>query len=1624
MKKLSSFLLLLVLVVLAFPFLVSATIVINEVQSSNDSTCRDEYGLSSDWVELYNTGSTNVDLSGWGVSDKTSKPFKWVFPVGATIAAQSHLRLFASGRDSVEEQELEESDPSTFSSNLVLWLRADDFASSANGTSVTNWIDRSDYGNHVTQCLARAPSVQLQAVNGHTALSFKRSSKQHFLLSKEFNGMSSLSNITIMVACKWNGAATSGLFGQWTAGTSSQNAHFEIQSGGALRWRVANSDLKVNAAVTSGSWMTLAAITDCDRETPTISLVKDGQLLQSLDKSIGNQNFSAADLIYLGDSCEASDSSSGRYFDGLIAEVVILNRALTANERERLSKYFTDKYGADVRTNYHLSFKLGAEGETLTVTQPDGTVSDQVAFGAIPCDTSYGRFPSGGETFAWFAEPTPNADNSGPAYAAPLAPVQFSVERGLYEEPLSLTLSHPDPETTIFYTLDYSEPSPSNGMQYAGETIAINHTTVVRAVADKAGTLPCRSIQTHSYIFLSDVPNQTDIPAGCPSVWTSGGSTPASYGISTQIVATSEDVVALTNALRKLPILSLSLATDKVFGSSAGVYSHAADSSLEEAVSAEWLTNGVGFVQTDAGLKAQGAASRNFSSTPKKPLRLCFRGRYGAGKLKTPVLQDIGYSCDEFNTLILRAEYNNSWVHREAPQRLRGSNVRDQWMRDTQGQMSGYQSHGNHVHLFINGRYWGIYNVAERIDAALGATLFGGDKEEYDGLAYDGDTGTIKARDGDTTSWNALMTLISSDLTQRANYEAVAQRVDLPAFADYMLLNFFGGNQDWPQNNFAMVCSRLEGGKFYFCCWDVERTLEGVSDNRLSASFNIGPKKLHDRLLTSPEYKMLLADRAYKHLFNGGALTVESMIPRYRALADKLEPAMFAESARWGSYRLENGSASQSYGMDEWIAERDRVLNTYLPQRPAQFIAQLQSAGLYPSVEVPEISESANGSQKQVAISIPAGTHVYYTLDGNDPREAFSSGIAATASEYTQPFMIMTETVVKARALSGTTWSALAEYTVEVVQDHAVFILPDEGNWDKNGNWNTGTYPNGAGVWAEIPAPTTLDSEGKRNVRINKSAITIGRLDLINGSAINRVCNKKDATAGSTLTFDGGDAPALITVPNNESGMAVIEVNYGVILANELRLAVSNLQGNAEYGALRLQQAWSGSGGLTKEGPGVCSVTGGDKTYTGATRIREGVMTFSSKSIPTATSSFSVEPGGQLRLTSGNATYRFPCPLSIGAYGRDPALGNGLDSEGAVRFSSGDASVSTVGIETPVLLTGNAGIHVSGVGTSMTLAQGISGSGDLLKTGEGTLTLSGNINLGEYSATVAAGTLACAGTGSVSSVSGTGTVACLAGRVAITTFDSRLRFAARLANSGAANASGNGFFYLADPSVIPHEIDVYLSAADDLTGVYFGGLCVPLHSQLASRLATIQTHVFVPDVSGGQFFDGTTWTAVPAVIAAGAVEVTLNGTPCQVRMLTVTRNTASATPFSYAQWKETVFSPAQNQDEQISGPLVEIGKVPNLFRYAFGMTLEDSPTNFYPRLEISGTVRQYRWRINSMRDDLRYLVEASARVDNWDDAECLFDSDSQIPETDAGWVTLTDTLNLPQRFYRLQVFLK
>src|SRR5690606_16462928 len=64
--------------------------------------------------------------------------------------------------------------------------------------------------------------------------------------------------------------------------------------------------------------------------------------------------------------------------------------------------------------------------------------------------------------------------------------------------------------------------------------------------------------------------------------------------------------------------------------------------------------------------------------------------------------------------------------------------ARDEWLRDAQLAMSGVGVHGMFVHLYLNGLYWGIYNLVERPDHAFASAYLGGDKDEWFAVNHGG----------------------------------------------------------------------------------------------------------------------------------------------------------------------------------------------------------------------------------------------------------------------------------------------------------------------------------------------------------------------------------------------------------------------------------------------------------------------------------------------------------------------------------------------------------------------------------------------------------------------------------------------------------------------------------------------------------------------------------------------------------------------------------------------------------------------------------------------------------------------------------------------------------------------
>jgi hypothetical protein len=659
---------------------------------------------------------------------------------------------------------------------------------------------------------------------------------------------------------------------------------------------------------------------------------------------------------------------------------------------------WTDGETADA--GLHANFRLDTDGDALYLFDTDGkTLLDSVEFGGQTTDVSYGRYPDATGDWQFLLSPTPGAANT-PAYLGAVSELTFSPGRGFYKEPVTVTISCATPDVVIYYSTDGSEPFQMGDRGPVGtvytQPLRIAKTTCLRAVALKQGWVPSRT-QTQTYLFLAHVAQQPAYPAGFPTTWK--GVT-ADYGMASYILSNPQYGGQLEAALLSLPTMSLVLATKDLFDAQTGIYANSGSTGVawERPGSIELIyPDGTEGFQVNCGVRMQGGAFRSPSACTKHSFRLLFKGAYGLSKLRYPLFGPDAVA--EFDTIILRGAANDGYAWGGNEQNA--TYLRDQFMRDLQLATGNACGHGSFVHLYVNGLYWGLYNPCERPDAAFSSSYYGGEKEDWDAFKHKG----FFVSNGDRTALNLmlaqcqqagqsyaeLMKLQGKNVDGTVN-PAYPCLLDLSDYVDYMIVNYWGGNWDWPWNNYWLGRDRTAASTgFKFYCWDAEDVML-TSRSPLTWNSLTDPKagqevgQPHAQLKNNPEYRLFFADHVHRFFFNGGILTPDPLIRRYTELAAAVEKAIIPEAARWGD---QHGS---SVTPQNWITMRDKTLKTYLPQRTAIVLDQFRTAGLYPTVDAPVFYINGtyqHGGHVATSDSFSVkGTNgtIYYTLDGTDPR--------------------------------------------------------------------------------------------------------------------------------------------------------------------------------------------------------------------------------------------------------------------------------------------------------------------------------------------------------------------------------------------------------------------------------------------------------------------------------------------------------------------------------------------------------------------------------------------------------------------------------------------------------------
>ncbi|HKX61044.1 MAG TPA: chitobiase/beta-hexosaminidase C-terminal domain-containing protein, partial [Verrucomicrobiae bacterium] len=663
--------------------------------------------------------------------------------------------------------------------------------------------------------------------------------------------------------------------------------------------------------------------------------------------------------------------------------------------------------------------------------------------------------------------PTPGAVN-GTGYGGFVADTKFSVDRGFYDAPISVALTTATEGAAIRWTTNGSAPTESTGIPYSGP-IAVAGTTLLRAAAFKAGLIPS-DVDTHSYIYLSQVRNQPGTLPGFPTVWQ--GAYPADYGMDPALSVHAVYGPILSNALRSIPTLSIVSDHQGLWNASTGIYPNATSSGLawERAASLE-LIEGSGQTEFAINCKIEmhGNASRDNARTPKHSMHATFNGDYGPTRLSYDWFR--GPGATEHNKIVFRScGFVDGWAGRYADAslytsaetgesfrglRYRPENtcyLRDSWVKDSFREMGWLSSRSEYVHLYLNGLYWGLYEPSEAIDASYFSETVGGLENSWDVIVGEDNNGPPVIVDGSLADWQDVLNRAAAGVTSEAAYQALAQRVDIDNLIDYMIVHIFAESEDWPRHNWYVAHRRatngLPGTKFICTVWDQELTLDRlVRRNRVDVGTTGGevysPARVYAAMRSWPEFRRQFGDRVHQHLFNGGALTPNNNVTRLLASAAIIREAVVGESARWGDARKftigSNPGTGQTFTRDEWWQpEIDKLTTNFFQKLTADNVARFRTGLLYPTLNAPILSPFggpvAAGSTVTLSNPNPAGV-VYFTTDGSDPRTYGTAAVSPGAQANSGPIAVNATTQIRARTLNGGTWSALVSAVYYPPQD-------------------------------------------------------------------------------------------------------------------------------------------------------------------------------------------------------------------------------------------------------------------------------------------------------------------------------------------------------------------------------------------------------------------------------------------------------------------------------------------------------------------------------------------------------------------------------------------------------------
>ena len=422
---------------------------------------------------------------------------------------------------------------------------------------------------------------------------------------------------------------------------------------------------------------------------------------------------------------------------------------------------------------YHAGFSLSAKGETIVLSTNAGVELDRISYPEQYTNTSYGRTTDGASTWKYSVTPSPAANNSGSLEGTRLPSPTFSKSSGRYAGSVTVALSHTNSGADIRYTTNGSEPT-SGSLKY-NSSITLTSTKVIKAKA-----------------FHADFPPSETVTA-------------------TYLVSEHAST---------LPVVSISTNPNYLWDNTIGIYTDGTNgipgncNGNNMNWNQDWDRHAVFEYLSPAGstlasqhvdIRIGGACSRNF---PQKSFVIQAKRKYGDNDIDYPFFSTKP-DIDKFGGLFLRNAGND----------FNTAMFRDDFFQSLGiGQMDLDYMANQPTVFYLNGEYWGIQNLREKIDGDFIESNYGIDKSDVDLLeTYE------NAIEGDNNAWVTYKTTLATlNPTDPATFDFIDTHIDVQEYINYLVTEIYVANTDWPGNNVKFWRQRSTNGKFRWILWDLD----------------------------------------------------------------------------------------------------------------------------------------------------------------------------------------------------------------------------------------------------------------------------------------------------------------------------------------------------------------------------------------------------------------------------------------------------------------------------------------------------------------------------------------------------------------------------------------------------------------------------------------------------------------------------------------------------------------------------------------------------------------------------------------------------------------------------------